>query len=79
MLIAFDRDDAGERRRKKAAGRLMARGVDCLRVQFPHGQDANEYAQSHRAREILGLLLRSALWIDGSRRRRPCAARPVLR
>jgi DNA primase catalytic core len=68
VLIAFDRDDAGDVGAKKAAERLMARGVDCLRVQFPHGQDANEYASKVTPPEkSLGLLLRSALPMDGAR------------
>ena len=44
VLIAFDRDEAGDRGATKVAERMMARGVECLRVNFPHGQDANEYA-----------------------------------
>jgi len=44
VLIAYDRDDAGERAADKLAARLMAEGIECYRIQFPHGMDANEYA-----------------------------------
>ena len=62
VLIAFDRDEAGERGAAKAAERLRRRGVECRRVQFPHDQDANEYALKVRPPDkSLGILLRSAL------------------
>lgn len=44
ILIAFDRDDAGERGAQKVAERLMAEGFECFRIHFPKGMDANEYA-----------------------------------
>ena len=43
-LIAFDRDEAGERGAAKVADKLEAHGIECSRVQFPTGMDANEYA-----------------------------------
>ncbi len=64
VLIAFDRDEAGERGAAKLAERLMALGVDCYRVQFPKGMDANEYAcKVTPAAKSLGLLIRKALWL----------------
>jgi hypothetical protein len=64
VLIAFDRDDAGERGATKLAETLMARGVDCWRVQFPRGMDANEYAlKVQPAAKSLALLVRKALWL----------------
>ena len=64
VLIAFDRDDAGERGAEKAADRLMADGVECYRVQFPKGMDANEYAlKVTPADKSLGLLIRKAVWL----------------
>jgi DNA primase len=64
VLIAFDRDDAGERGATKLAETLMARGVDCWRVQFPRGMDANEYAlKVQPATKSLALLVRKALWL----------------
>ncbi|MFN9032108.1 MAG: CHC2 zinc finger domain-containing protein [Betaproteobacteria bacterium] len=64
VLIAFDRDDAGERGADKAAERLMAEGIECYRVQFPKGMDANEYAlKVTPAEKSLGLLIRKAVWL----------------
>ena len=64
VLIAFDRDDAGERGAEKAAERLMAEGLECYRVQFPKGMDANEYAlKVTPAEKSLGLLIRKAVWL----------------
>lgn len=64
VLIAFDRDDAGERGTEKAAERLMAEGIECYRVQFPKGMDASEYAlKVTPADKSLGLLIRKAVWL----------------
>ena len=53
MLIAYDRDDAGERGAAKVAERLMAEGMD-----------ANEYAQKVQpAAKSPGLLIRKAAWL----------------
>jgi hypothetical protein len=64
VLIAFDRDDAGERGAEKVAQRLMAEGLECYRIQFPKGMDANEYAlKVTPADKSLGLLIRKAVWL----------------
>jgi DNA primase len=64
VLIAFDRDDAGERGAGKVAERLMSEGLECYRVQFPKGMDANEYAAKVTpADKSLGLLIRKAVWL----------------
>jgi len=44
VLIAYDRDEPGERAAEKLSQQLMAEGLDCYRIQFPKGMDANEYA-----------------------------------
>jgi hypothetical protein len=65
VLIAFDRDDAGERGAAKLAERLQGIGIDCFRVVFPKGMDANEYAMKVQpAAKSLGLLVRKAEWMD---------------
>ncbi|MGH8021283.1 MAG: CHC2 zinc finger domain-containing protein, partial [Opitutaceae bacterium] len=62
VLIAFDRDEAGEQGAAEVAAQLAAYGVECVRVVFPHGLDANSYALAVTPPEMsLGLLLRSAL------------------
>jgi DNA primase catalytic core len=64
VLIAFDRDDAGERGAQKVAERLMAEGIECYRIHFPKGMDANEYAlKVTPAEKSLGLLIRKAVWL----------------
>jgi DNA primase len=64
VLIAYDRDEAGERAAVKLAERLMGEGMECLRIQFPKGMDANEYAlKVTPAAKSLGLLVRQAAWL----------------
>jgi hypothetical protein len=64
VLIAFDRDDAGERAAKKVAEQLTADGVECYRLQLPRGMDANEYALEVRpAEKSLGVVIRAAVWM----------------
>jgi DNA primase catalytic core len=64
ILIAFDRDDAGERGADKAAERLIGEGFECYRIQFPKGMDANEYAlKVTPAAKSLGLVIRKAVWL----------------
>ncbi len=64
VLIAFDRDEAGERGAAKFAEKLLALGIDCYRIVFPKGMDANEYAMKVQpAAKALGLLIRKAEWM----------------
>jgi DNA primase len=64
VLIAYDRDDAGDRAADKLAARLIAEGIDVLRIEFPRGMDANEYAVKMTPPDkALGVLVRAARWI----------------
>jgi DNA primase len=64
VLVAFDRDDAGDTGTKVIAERLQAQGVACWRVLFPKGMDANQYAQKVQpAANALDLVLRNAEWL----------------
>lgn len=64
VLIAYDRDEAGERGAAKVADALMAEGIECFRIQFPKGMDANDYAlKVQPAAKSLGLLIRKAVWL----------------
>ncbi len=64
VLIAYDRDDAGERATEKLAPRLMKEGIECYRIQFPQGMDANEYAMKVTpVAKSLGVAIRKALWL----------------
>jgi DNA primase catalytic core len=64
VLIAYDRDDAGDKAAEKLATKLIAEGLDCYRVLFPKGMDANEYAlKVGPAEKSLGVAIRSAQWL----------------
>jgi DNA primase catalytic core len=64
VLIAYDRDDAGERAAERLAARLLAEGIEAWRIQFPKGMDANEYALKVAPPErSLGLAIRKSLWL----------------
>ena len=69
VLIAYDRDEAGDRAAESLAKKLTAEGIGCSRVQFPKGMDANEYAlKVQPAGKALGLLLRTAAWMGNGKR-----------
>jgi len=64
VLIAYDRDEAGDRAAEKLSQRLLSEGLDCYRILFPHGMDANEYAlKVTPASKSLGLVIRKAQWL----------------
>jgi DNA primase catalytic core len=64
VLLAYDRDEAGDRAAEALAPELLAAGIDCYRVLFPRGMDANEYAAKVKpAEKSLGLVLRQAVWM----------------
>lgn len=64
VLIAYDRDDAGEQAATTLATQLLRDGIDCYRVQFPKGMDANDYAlKVQPAAKSLGLVIRKAQWL----------------
>ena len=66
VLIAYDRDEAGNAAAEKAAKQLIQAGIACYRILFPKGMDANEYArQVTPAQKSLGLVIRKAGWIGG--------------
>ncbi|MCF6252018.1 MAG: CHC2 zinc finger domain-containing protein [Methylococcaceae bacterium] len=64
VLIAYDRDEAGNNAAEKLAEKLIESGIDCYRIQFPKGMDANSYAlQVQPANKSLGVVIRSAVWL----------------
>ena len=64
VLIAYDRDEAGDRAALKLAEKLAAENITSYRVLFPRGMDANEYAlKLTPAEKSLGLALRKAEWM----------------
>jgi DNA primase catalytic core len=66
VLIAYDRDEAGDRAAEKLAKKLVDQGIACYRIQFPKGMDANAYAlKVQPAAKSLGLAIRAAEWLGG--------------
>ncbi|BFI52238.1 hypothetical protein KD3_05060 [Yersinia pseudotuberculosis] len=64
VLIAFDRDEAGDRGAEAVAGDLLELGIEAWRVRFPQGLDANAYAlKSGNPEKALGLALEQAAWM----------------
>ena len=64
VLIAYDRDEAGDRAAEKLSNQLLAAGLDCYRILFPKGMDANEYAlHVTPAAKSLGIAIRKAQWL----------------
>jgi DNA primase catalytic core len=64
VLIAYDRDEAGDRAAEKLGAQLNAAGLDAYRIQFPKGMDANEYAlKVGPAAKSLGVAIRAAQWL----------------
>ena len=79
IYIAYDRDDAGERAAQSLAKELMATGIECFRVQFPKGMDANDYAlKTHPAAKALRVLLNSAAWLGTGKRPTVAMSQPVV-
>lgn len=64
VLIAYDRDEAGNQAADALAVKLTAEGMGCYRILFPKGMDANEYALKMTPPDrALALLVRKAEWI----------------
>jgi DNA primase catalytic core len=69
VYIAYDRDEAGDKAAAKLAGELIEVGIDCYRVEFPKGMDANAYAlKVTPAAKSLGVLLNRASWLGKGQR-----------
>jgi DNA primase catalytic core len=69
VYIAYDNDEAGNKAAAKLAEELMEMGVECFRVEFPKGIDANEYARKVTpAAKSLGVLLNRASWLGKGQR-----------
>jgi hypothetical protein len=67
VLVAYDRDEAGDKAAAKLADKLKAKGIACYRVLFPRGMDANEYARRVKpAERSLDLALRQAQPMAGA-------------
>jgi hypothetical protein len=81
VYIAYARADADEKAAQQVAEELLAMGIECYRVQFPKGMDANEYAlKVTPPSKSLGVLLNKAEWLGkGKRRTVPVIETPSAR
>ena len=71
VLIAYDHDTAGDKAAAQLADELMARGIECFRVLFPYGADANDVAAgAAKAADALGRAVRAAEWMGAGKRTR---------
>jgi len=69
VYIAYDNDDAGNKAAAKLAEELIESGLECFRVEFPKGIDANEYAlKVTPAAKSLGVLINRATWLGKGQR-----------
>ena len=59
VLIAYDRDESGNKAAETLAKKLTDEGFDCYRINLPKGMDVNEYAlKTTPAAKALGLVIR---------------------
>jgi DNA primase len=79
VLIAYDHDAAGDEGAKKLATELMASGIECFRVLFPYGADANDVAvAAAKPGDALGRLVRAAEWMGAGKITRRQATSAVV-
>jgi DNA primase catalytic core len=78
VMIAFDRDEAGDAGAEKLSVRLAELGIETFRVLFPRGMDANTYARKVApASKSLELAVRQAVWMRaGSAATAPATSQP---
>ena len=78
VLFGFRRDDAGHKSADVIAKRLLGAGIECFRIEWPSGMDANDYAcASANPTDTFGKAIRSAGWMGkgpAPKHRRPAAA-----
>jgi hypothetical protein len=75
VLLAYDHDAAGDRAATTLAAELMASGIECFRIRFPYGADANDVAVgSSKPADALGRYLRTAEWMGAGKVTRRQAA-----
>jgi DNA primase catalytic core len=61
ILLAYDRDEAGNKAAEQLAKKLNTEGINCYRILFPKNMDANAYAlEVQPAQKSLGIVIRSA-------------------
>jgi hypothetical protein len=72
VLIGFRRDEDGETAAKRTAEDLMGAGVECFRLTFPHGMDANDFVRSSaNPTDAIHDTLRGAVWMGKGTKKSP--------
>ena len=65
LLLAYDRDSAGDQAAMKHAQRFKDLGIESYRIELPKGMDANEYSLNVQpADKALGVVIRSAVLLE---------------
>jgi DNA primase len=78
VLIAYDRDPAGDKAADALAATLLAEGMECFRIVFPRGADANAFAcEAASAAEALARVIRAAQWMGTGDKRRASRVEPA--
>jgi DNA primase len=68
VLIAYDRDEAGNAAAEKLAPILLENGIDTFRILLPKNMDVNEYAcQVSPPQKSLALVIRKAEWLGNGK------------
>ena len=68
VLIAYDRDEAGNTAAEKLAPILQQNGMDAFRVLLPKNMDVNQYAlQVSPPQKSLALVIRKAEWLGNGK------------
>ena len=68
VLIAYDRDEAGNTAAEKLAPVLLENGIDAFRVLLPKNMDVNSYAcQVTPPQKTLALVIRKAEWLGNGK------------
>jgi DNA primase len=68
VLIAYDRDEAGNTAAEKLAPILLESGIDAFRILLPKNMDVNSYAQQVTpAQKTLALVIRKAEWLGNGK------------
>jgi energy-coupling factor transporter ATP-binding protein EcfA2 len=68
VLIAYDRDEAGNMAAEKLAPTLLKNGIDAFRILLPKNMDVNQYAlQVLPPQKSLALVIRKAEWLGNGK------------
>jgi len=68
VLIAYDRDEAGNTAAEKLAPILLENGIDTFRILLPKNMDVNSYAcQVQPPQKTLALVIRKAEWLGNGK------------